>query len=191
MGSDAFEQQFVTVIQTTLKRLGFAPDDLVLSGISEGTVATFYYGALLKPRAIIAGKPLINLGTMATNGRIKRTQDFQPSFDLLLSHTGDVTAETAQQLNQRVWHRFKQGDFHHTTFAVAHMYQDDFDNTTFPELFDWVTDQFPHVRFLHKGVLGRHNDNTPAINAWFVKQFRMILASEYDRHFADEEVVPS
>ncbi|GEO70152.1 accessory Sec system protein Asp2 [Levilactobacillus acidifarinae] len=191
VGSDAFEQQFVTVIQATLKRLGFAPNDLVLSGISEGTVATFYYGALLKPRAIIAGKPLINLGTMATNGRIKRTQDFQPSFDLLLSHTGDVTPKTAQQLNQRVWHRFKQGDFSHTTFAVAHMYQDDFDNTTFLELFDWITDEFPHVRFLHKGILGRHNDNTPAVNTWFVKQFRMILTSEYGRHFADEEVVSS
>ena len=189
VGSPAFEHQLLNTIQDTLHQLGFAANDLILSGISEGTVAAFYYGAQLHPRAIITGKPLINLGTMATNGRIKRTQDFQPSFDLLLYHTGDVTPTTAQQLNQRIWTRFKQGDFSQTTFAVAHMYQDDFDNTTFSELFDWVTTEFPHARFLHKGILGRHNDNTPAVNTWFIKQFRMILASEFKRHFADEEVM--
>lgn len=190
LGSPAYETAFLKVIQDTLDRLGFAPDDLILSGISEGTVAAFYYGAKLKPRAIIAGKPLLNLGTTATNGRIKRTQDFQPSFDLLLDHTGDVTAKTAQDLNDRIWAQVKQGDFSHTTFAVAHMQQDDFDNTTFPELFDWITTAFPHVQFLHKGILGRHNDDTPAVNAWFIKQYRMILATAFDRTIASKEVSP-
>jgi len=188
LGSQTYEHALLNVIKSTLDQLGFAPNDLVLSGISEGTVATFYYGAQLQPRAIIAGKPLINLGTMATNGRIKRTQDFQPSFDLLLAHTGDVTPATAEQLNDRVWERIKQGDFSHTTFAIAHMYQDDFDNTSFPQLFNWVTTTYPHVRFLHKGILGRHNDNTPAINAWFIKQYRMILTSEFGRHFTEKGV---
>ncbi|MDT7019688.1 accessory Sec system protein Asp2 [Levilactobacillus namurensis] len=188
IGSEAFETNLLHVIQATLHRLGFADDELILSGISEGTTAAMYYGAQLAPRAIVAGKPLINLGTTATNGRIKRTQDFQPSFDLLLSHTGDVTPETAQALNDRIWKVIHQGDFSQTTFAIAHMYQDDFDNTSFSQLFDWVTTSFPHVRFLHKGIQGRHNDNTPAINAWFIKQYRMILASEFQRHFTEEGV---
>lgn len=188
LGSEAFEADLLKVIQDTLAKLNFAPDDLVLSGISEGTVASFYYGAQLQPRAIITGKPLINLGTMATNGRIKRTQDFQPSFDILMYHTGDDTEATAQQLNDRVWQQIRKGDFSHTTFAVAHMYQDDFDNTTFPQLFDWVTTSFPHVKFLHKGIQGRHNDNTPAINAWFIKQYRMILTSEFDRAYDEQGV---
>lgn len=189
LGSPDFEANLLHVIQSTLDRLGFAPDDLILSGISEGTTATLYYGAQLQPRAIVAGKPLLNLGTTATNGRIKRTQDFQPSFDLLLTHTGDVTTATAQQLNDRIWQQIEQGDFSQTTFAIAHMYQDDFDNTSFDQLFSWVTATFPHVRFLHKGILGRHNDNTPAINAWFIKQYRMILSSEFGRHYPEQGVI--
>ncbi|MGP4117517.1 accessory Sec system protein Asp2 [Levilactobacillus zymae] len=188
LGSPEFETGMRQIIESTLKQLGFAPDDLILSGISEGTTACLYYGAQLSPRAIVAGKPLINLGTTATNGRIKRTQDFQPSFDFLLYHTGDDTPATAQQLNDRVWEKIRQADFSHTTFAIAHMYQDDFDNTSFDQLFEWTTTHFPHMRFLHKGILGRHNDDTPAVNAWFFKQYQMILASEFDRKFVTEEV---
>ena len=49
------EEVLVKEIQEKLDLLGFSNKELVLSGLSMGTYASFYYGAQLEPHAIVVG----------------------------------------------------------------------------------------------------------------------------------------
>ncbi|EPC18106.1 accessory Sec system protein Asp2 [Lacticaseibacillus paracasei] len=184
LGDDQLENQVVKTIQETLKRLGFKPDDLILSGLSMGTLGALYYGARLDPRAVVVGKPLINIGTIAENGRVRRSADFATAFDMLMMFNGSATHENAQQLNQRIWKTISHGPFHHTIFAIAHMLDDDYEHHAFDEIVKWLNQRQKHNRVLHVGLHGRHNDSSAEVNAWFLKQYRMILTQEFGRSFS-------
>lgn len=183
IGDDQLESQVVTTIQTTLKRLGFRPDELMLSGLSMGTLGALYYGAKLDPRAVIVGKPLINIGTIAENGRVRRSADFATAFDMLMMYNGSATHTSAERLNQRIWNTISHGPFSRTIFAIAHMLDDDYEHHAFDEVVKWLNKRQKHNRILHVGLHGRHNDNSAEVNAWFIRQYRMILAQEFGRSF--------
>ena len=48
-----------------------------------GTFPSLYYGATFEPYAIIVGKPLVNLGTIANRGRLASPRVFPTGFDVL------------------------------------------------------------------------------------------------------------
>lgn len=181
LGSPGFEQNVLDLIRQTLRRLHFTADQLTMGGLSMGTFAAFYYGAQLPPRAIFAGKPLSNLGVIAEAGKILRPGDFEASFDVQLYHEGDLSPASTKHLNQRLWQKFDHSDFSNTTFAIAFMEEDGFDTDAFKNIYTRIKHRFPDGHFLYKGIIGRHNDNTPAIVAWFVLQMRHFLAHEFDR----------
>ncbi|OLS10145.1 accessory Sec system protein Asp2 [Lacticaseibacillus casei] len=183
LGDPQLENQVVEMIQATLKRLGFRPDELILSGLSMGTLGALYYGAKLDPRAILVGKPLINLGTIAENGRVRRSADFATAFDMLMMFNGSATHESAEKINQRIWRTISGGKFDHTFFAIAHMLDDDYEHHAFDEIVKWLNRRQQHNRVLHIGLHGRHNDNTNEVNAWFLRQYHMILTQEFGRSF--------
>lgn len=183
LGTPELEQQVVDTIRATLKRLGFGPHDLILSGLSMGTFASLYYAGRLEPYAVVIGKPLTNLGTIASNVRIMRPMDFGTATDLLLTYGGGLDQAAIDRLNQRFWDRFKAGNYAHTTFAIAYMLNDDYDGNAFPELRAALKEKEPLVRIFSKGLPGRHNDNTGGIVAWFVMQYRHILEQGFGRTY--------
>ncbi|MBM7616675.1 accessory secretory protein Asp2 [Weissella uvarum] len=167
MGDENFEQTLVQVIQEKLDLLGFNRHDVVLAGMSMGTFGALYYGAKLNPKAIVVGKPLTNLGDIAQNGRIKRPVDFHTGEDIQLYYEGDLSDEASERLNQRFWRVFNQGDFNDTTFALAYMEQDDYDDKAFGRIQASVKKRYEQARILSKGFEGRHNDNTADVAQWF------------------------
>ena len=62
--------------------------ELILSGLSMGTFPSLYYGAAFEPHAVILGKPLANLGTIARRGRLDAPGVANLAFDCLIHHTG-------------------------------------------------------------------------------------------------------
>ena len=70
LGSAEYEAKIKAVIEESLAKLGFTNKELVLSGISMGTTGAIYYGSKIGARAVIVGKPLINLGTIALNNTL-------------------------------------------------------------------------------------------------------------------------
>ena len=83
LGSENYEQAIRKVIQNALDYLGFANNQLILSGLSMGSFGALYYATKLNPAAVIVGKPLINLGTIANNMKLVRPNDFGTSLDIL------------------------------------------------------------------------------------------------------------
>ncbi|WP_285835273.1 accessory Sec system protein Asp2, partial [Staphylococcus aureus] len=69
IGSSKYEKGIVNVIEQTLEQLNFNSHELILSGLSMGSFGALYYGAQLDPQAIIVGKPLVNIGTIAEHMR--------------------------------------------------------------------------------------------------------------------------
>ncbi|MFD1124042.1 accessory Sec system protein Asp2 [Lentilactobacillus raoultii] len=181
IGDDALEQQIVVTIKKYLKVLNFSNTDLVLSGISMGSTAALYYAADLDPGAVIVGKPLANLGTMAQNERLIRPYGYPTSLDILLLNEGATDAEAQSRLNQHFWDHFKTGAFTNPTINIAYMKQDDYDHDAFSELFHFLKDQHPTIKILYKGLTGRHNDDTPGIVSWFMRQFENTMQNKFNR----------
>ena len=86
LGSDELEGKLKATIQYYLDYLGLTSKDLILSGLSMGTFPSLYYGATFEPHAVILGKPLANLGTIASRGRLDAPGVSNLAFDLSLIH---------------------------------------------------------------------------------------------------------
>lgn len=184
LGSAALEAGLKNVIQSYLKALGFSNQELVLSGLSMGTFGALYYGSFLEPHSIIVGKPLVHLGTMAEKERIIRPGGFPTSLDILQSITGRQDKEGMALLDQRFWTAFEQADFNQTQFIIAYMRDDDYDDQAYGEILSHLTTQ--SARVVGKGIPGRHNDNSAAINQWFINHYVRILEENFKRGKTDE-----
>ncbi|SDH29055.1 accessory secretory protein Asp2 [Pseudobutyrivibrio sp. 49] len=179
MGNKEYEQLMISVIQGYLDRLGFYSNQLILSGISMGTIGSMYYGCDLRPHALILGKPLASLGNIAENERLKRPGGFPTSLDLLRFHGGGMEKDAIDILNDRFWNKIRNSDFGHTKFIVSYMYEDDYDDTAYDRLLSELNSS--GVQVYGKGLHGRHNDNSAGIGAWFKSQYERVLREDFER----------
>ena len=67
-----------------------------------GSFGALYYGAQLNPQAIIVGKPLVNIGTIAEHMRLLRPEEFGTALDVPVSNEGDTSQASIQALNQKI-----------------------------------------------------------------------------------------
>ncbi|MGY3713837.1 MULTISPECIES: accessory Sec system protein Asp2 [Lactococcus] len=176
MGSEVLENKLKNVIENCLKYLGFTSKELILSGLSMGTYGALYYSGALAPHSVIIGKPLVNVGNIAKNERIVRPGGFPTSLDILRFLTGKLDESGVKELNQRFWKKFNESNFENTQFIIAYMKNDDYDQTAYSDLVEYLSHTSSVV--VGKGISGRHNDNSQAINQWFLHQYRRVL-SEY------------
>ncbi|MCQ9212141.1 accessory Sec system protein Asp2 [Streptococcus sp. B01] len=181
-GTENLETAIKTVIQESLDYLGFSSSDLILSGLSMGTFGALYYASHFNPYGVIVGKPFTNVGDTAAGMKLKRPDEFETSADVLLNVTGGVQEEHIEQLNQKFWDTFSQSDFPHTNFAIAYMENDDYDGEAAHRLIEHLSDKQAHI--YTKGYEGRHNDNSSAINKWFIKQYVNLLEKGYGRNYS-------
>ena len=65
-----------------------------------GSFGALYYATRLQPAAVIVGKPLINVGTIANNMKLVRPNDFGTSLDVLRSNEGGISENEINQLDQ-------------------------------------------------------------------------------------------
>lgn len=179
MGDSEFESLMVKIITDKLSQLGFYPDQLILSGISMGTIGSMYYGCDLRPHALILGKPLASLGDIAANERLKRPKGFPTSLDLLHKYAGAMDEDAVKKLNDRFWAKIRNTDFSRTKFVVSYMYEDDYDSTAYGKLLTELNSS--GVQVYGKGLHGRHNDNTGGIATWFKGQYDRILKEDFGR----------
>lgn len=181
IGSPELEAKIVEVIQESLDYLGFEKKDLILSGLSMGTFGALYYASDFDPYAVVIGKPFTNVGDTVAAMKLKRPDEFETSADVLRNVTGGAAEQNIQALNQRFWDKFGQSNFERTTFAIAYMENDDYDGTATAKLIEALSDKGGHI--YAKGYEGRHNDNSRAINKWFMRQYVQLLEDGYGRNY--------
>ncbi|MGW7935020.1 accessory Sec system protein Asp2 [Staphylococcus xylosus] len=179
IGSDSYETAIKNLIIEKLSYLGFNSDELILSGLSMGSFGALYYGAQLNPAAIIIGKPLVNIGTIADNMRLLRPEDFGTALDVLMTNEHDVTEQKIEHLNNKFWNVMLESDVADTTFAIAYMQHDDYDARAYAELFPVLSKQ--QARVISRGVPGRHNDDSPTIANWFINFYHILLETKFGR----------
>ena len=179
LGSEELEEKIKDTIRYYLQYLGLTHKDLILSGLSMGTFPALYYGAFFEPRAVIVGKPLANLGTIARRGRLDAPGVFNTSFDVLKHQTGGVSYQHMDDLDRRFWNVFKKADFTQTTFGLSYMKDEDMDSRAYDQLVEHLC--YTGAKILSKGTSGRHNDDTATNVAWFLHFYSMVLDSEFGR----------
>ena len=179
LGSDELENKVKQTIQYYLDYLGLTSKDLILSGLSMGTFPSLYYGSAFEPRAVIVGKPLANIGTIARRGRLEAPGVFNTSFDVLRHQTGGVSSQHMEDLDQTFWNAFKKADFTQTTFGLSYMKDEDMDPTAYDDLTTAL--YYSGAKILSKGTTGRHNDDSTTATTWFINFYRMILENDFGR----------
>lgn len=179
IGSSEYEQGIINVIEETLEKLNFKSHELILSGLSMGSFGALYYGAQLNPQAIIVGKPLVNIGTIAEHMRLLIPEEFGTALDVLVSNEGDTSQASIQALNQKFWQTFQKKSLSQTVFAIAYMQHDDYDPHAFQELLPVLTAH--QARVMNRSIPGRHNDDSPTIASWFVNFYNIILEDKFGR----------
>lgn len=187
VGGKKLENQIIKLIQSTLKKLGFKSNELILSGLSMGTFASLYYSSFLQPDWVIVGKPLTSLGDIAANERINRPGGFPTSLDIVQRLTGGITDENIKEANNIFWDTFTKHDHSKTNFVIVYMKDDDYDGNAFEKLDRFLRENSPTSRIIHKGFTGRHNDQSAVLSGWFRNQYRNILITDYGRDFSPQE----
>lgn len=177
LGSAELEGQLLQMIRELIDALGFREEDTIFSGLSMGSFGALYYGSRFRAHAIIAGKPIIDLGHVAERGRLVRPRDFFTIFDIVnfWSKTDDAGAPVpldafTRGLVER-WH----GDpgFGETKILMSYMEQDDYDDEAYYTLLGSQTGKPTTV--IARGYQGRHDDDNASIVAWFIGQYRRII----------------
>lgn len=182
LGDDDLEQGVCNIIQKYLDLLGFTNKQLILSGGSMGTYGAMYYSADFKPWAVMAFKPLTNLGTIAERGRLRAPGIFPTAYDILKHHShGDDSHDAMRKLDKRFWEKFKSTDFSQTIFGLSYMKDEDYD----PQAYDELVKALYHTgaKIIAKGTSGRHNDGGGTSATWMINFYKMILEQDFGRKF--------
>lgn len=179
LGSDQYEAMIEKVIKDALEYLNFNEHELILSGLSMGSFGAIYYGAKLNPSAVIVGKPLVNVGTIGANMKLLRPEEFGTALDVLLTNTGGTSEAHVKKLNDKFWDTFEHHDIEKTTFAICYMEDDDYDLFAFDELLEVLSRH--HAKVISRGIPGRHNDDSPTINNWFINFYKILMQSKFGR----------
>ena len=179
LGSEELESKIKATIQYYLDYLGLTSKELILSGLSMGTFPALYYGASFEPQAILVGKPLANIGTIANRGRLAAPGVFNTAYDILRHQAGGISPQHMLELDQRFWKIFKQADFSKTTFGLSYMKDEDMDPQAYEQLVTYLCNT--GAKILSKGTAGRHNDDTATNVAWVLHFYRMVLQADFGR----------
>ena len=179
MGSKEYEKLLADLIRENITRMGFSSKEVSFWGISMGACGAMYYGALIRPHALILGKPLFSLGDMALGERRQRPGGFPASLDVLLYLGQNTDDEAVKKLNDRFWDRYKKADWSLTKILIAYMLEDDYDATAYDLILSNLNSENAEV--CGKGIRGRHNDDTRAVVAWLNDQYKRMLMDEFER----------
>lgn len=179
MGTEEYETMLKDVIVKYQKELGFSNEEVILAGISMGTYGALYYGCDIQPHAMILGKPLASIGSIAANETLHRPGGFPTSLDTLKYLANGTDKAAVSKLDRRFWDKFDAANWSKSKFVVAYMIEDDYDRTAYNDLISHLTSE--GVQLYGKGLHGRHNDATSGIVGWFVSQFKKILREDFNR----------
>ena len=144
-----------------------------------GTFGACYYGFKLDARAIVIGKPLFNLGTIALNGQTIRPNQFNTMLDVVQLITNKTSRESALKLNQHFFDTLQEAKITNLFMAIGYMKHDDYDQTAYYDLMEHI--HHHPIRVISKGIVGRHNDNTDGIVNWCIHQYERIMSEFYGR----------
>jgi accessory secretory protein Asp2 len=179
MGTQEYEDAVVWLIRKYMDLLQFNAQQVVLSGISMGSIGALYHGCEITPHAIIVGKPLVNCGSIAANERLRRPGGFPTSLDVLKKLCGRTNVAAVQALDEKFWAKFATAYWQDTRIIVSYMIEDDYDDKAYPDLLEHLDSS--GVQIYGKGLHGRHNDNSGGIVSWFVSQYEKLLAEDFAR----------
>jgi len=181
LGSAELEGALLQAIRDQLAELGFGERDAIFSGLSMGSFGALYYGSQFDAHAIIAGKPIVDLGHVAERGALVRPNEFFTIFDIVSfwaesGHEGDASVGAFTRGLVERW-RGEPG-FGDTKILLSYMEQDDYDDEAYVTLL--ASQSGKPTTIIARGYQGRHNDDSPSIVTWFSNQYRRVIG-EYRR----------
>ena len=179
IGDAEYERMITAAIKDAMADLGFTKKDVVFSGASMGTYGALYYGAKIMPHAMVLAKPVVNMGNVAENERIVRTEGFGTSIDLLEKNYHSLDKEAVEKFNQRLWKEFTEADWSETKFIISYLYEDDYDPDAYQSILKHLNSS--GVEVYGKGNHGRHTDNSASVMTWFKSRYTKLLEEDFDR----------
>ena len=179
LGNEEYEQAIPMIIKKHMEELGFTDDQVIMSGLSMGAFGAMFYGCDILPHAILLGKPLVNLGTVAKNERLHRPGGFPTSLDILHFITDGTDQTAIETLNKKFWDKFDATVWKNTKIIAAYMLEDDYEADAYRMLVSHINNS--GLQIYGKGIHGRHNDESQAVVEWFKNQYKKVLLEDFSR----------
>ncbi len=179
IGSPGYEEMVRKKITGAMGTLGFDNSQVMLEGNSLGGTGALYHGAAIHPRAMLLGRPVVNLGDMALREKLWRPGGFPASLDILQKLEGDTSHEAATCLNRRIQMRLEEGKLDGTRLVAAYMKEDDYDPEAYMDLLHHLRGK--RASLFGKGFEGRHEDNLEEVDEWLQLQRRRLLRECWGR----------
>lgn len=177
VGSKEYEEMVLAVIKKYMDELGFASDQVILSGLSMGAYGAVYYGCDIKPHAMILMKPLAGIGNVAANEKHFRPGGYPTSLDVLRYLGGSLDADAVAKVNDKFWNKFDSADWGESKFIISYMIEDDFECGVYEEIISHL--RSVGVQVYGKGIHGRHGDARAATAEWFSRQCKKMLEEDF------------
>ncbi|MDK7303543.1 MULTISPECIES: accessory Sec system protein Asp2 [Aerococcus] len=178
--SAEYEANIVGKIIEVLEELNFTKDQLILSGMSMGTYGALYYSTILDPFAVILSRPIVYLGNVTKNQRLRRPNNlFQTAMDLTLRFGNqEDLEEDLNHLDRMLIPKLRHSQYTQSIFAMVYMSHEDYDDKAYHSLLENLSSK--PIKIISKSVMGRHNDNGPRVVSWFRNQYKRILWEKFD-----------
>lgn len=177
IGEEAYEQMLLEELKSKIYHLGFSLKDVIFVGASMGTYGALYYGSAIPPRVMLLAKPLANMGTVAKNERMLRTEGFGTSLDFLRKYYHSLGDEAIKHFNRRLWARFDKAQWSETKFKISYLYEDDYDPSAYRDILSHLKGCDTQV--YGKGNHGRHKDNQVAVMKWLESQLNKLVREDF------------
>lgn len=180
IGDKSFNSYITKYIKSKLDYLQFSNKQAIFSGLSMGTTGALFYGSIISPYAILCGKPVCNIGTVAMQEKIYRNNVFPTSLDYYNYISDLYNCLNEQDVNDVFWNQFRKIQNNKTIISLTCMQQDDYDINACKDIEEILYKKNKIV--LYKKMLkGRHNDKTQDVIAWWKTQIYKILSTDFNR----------
>lgn len=159
IGTELYEKTIITTIQRAMTTLNLKPEDVILTGYSMGSFPAMYYAADIKPHAVVAAKPIVNLGSLTANIDFPHGYNQDWTLDVRRYLAGRMAPEDTEPLNQIFWEHIQNVDWGKIQVDLLSMTEDDYDGQSLPQLLAFF--QSRDTRLTHQQETGTHTAKIP------------------------------
>jgi accessory secretory protein Asp2 len=160
-----------------MAELKIGSKDVILGGYSMGSYPAMYYAADIQPGAVIAAKPIVNLGSFSE--KMDFPHHFNTDWPLDMRHylVGRMDKADTEPLNNKFWKRFKQADWSKIDVSLFTLDMDEYDGESLPQLLAAFRDE--RAKVAHYYEHGYHIDKTDEMISWVEGRIKALKAEKW------------
>lgn len=172
IGTERYEATIIATIRRAMATLDLKPEDVILTGYSMGSFPAMYYAADIKPHAVVAAKPIVNLGTLTASSDFPHGYNQDWTLDVRRYLAGRMSPDDTAPLNRIFWEHIQNVDWGKIQVALLSMTDDEYDGQSLSELLAFF--QSRDTPLNHQQEQGNHTAKIPEMVQFMMTSLKQL-----------------